>query len=160
MHIPFTELPETSKIWIYQSSRRFTPDEQTEISKKTTTFLENWSAHGTNLQAGFEIKYERFIVIAVNQEVQQATGCSVDASVRFIMELEQKYNLVLLDKMNVAFKQGEFVNYKDLTEFRKMAKTGAVGKKTIVFNNLVTTISDYNENWEVPATDSWHSRFF
>ncbi len=160
MYIPFNELPETSKIWIYQSNRRFTPEEQTEISEKLTNFLNNWSAHGTGLQASFEIKYERFIIIAVNQEVQAATGCSVDDSVRFIMQLEKEYSITLLDKMNVAFKQGEFVNYKDLAEFRKMAKTGAVGKKTVVFNNLVTNIADYNENWEVPAQDSWHSRFF
>ena len=160
MHIPFSELPETSKIWIYQSSKRFTTEEQTEITAKLTEYLEGWSAHGTGLQAGFEIKYERFIIIAVNQEVQAATGCSVDDSVRFIMQLEQEYSITLMDKMNVAFKQGEFVNYKDLAEFKKMAKTGAVGKKTTVFNNLVTNIADYNENWEVPAQDSWHSRFF
>lgn len=156
----FTDLPETSKIWIYQSNRRFTPEEQTEIKSKIEVFLEAWAAHGTNLESGFEIKYERFIIIAVNQEVQAATGCSIDSSVRFIMELEQVYDIQLMDKMNVAFKQGEFVNYKDLAEFRKMAKSGAIGKKNIVFNNLVTTIEDYKENWEIPAEDSWHSRFF
>ncbi len=160
MYIPFNELPETSKIWIYQSSKRFTAEQQTEISEKLTHFLNSWSAHGTGLQASFEIKYERFIIIAVNQEVQAATGCSVDDSVRFIMQLEQAYGITLMDKMNVAFKQGDFVNYKDLAEFKKMAKSGAVGKKTTVFNNLVVNIADYKENWEVPAQDSWHSRFF
>jgi len=62
--------------------------------------------------------------------------------------------------MNVAFKQGDFVNFKTLLDFKKMAKSGAIGKKTIVFNNLVTNIGEYNENWEVPAQESWHSRFF
>ena len=35
-----------------------------------------------------------------------------------------------------------------------------VSKNTIVFNNLVVDIEDYNNNWEVPASKSWHSRFF
>ena len=160
MLVEFNTLPEHSKIWIYQSNRRFTEDELVLVSDKTKVFLEQWAAHGTGLQAGFELKYERFIVIAVNQNEQSATGCSIDASVRFIQELEQELSVELLDKMNVAFKQGDFVNFKTLLDFKKMAKSGAIGKKTIVFNNLVTNIEEYNDNWEVPAQESWHSRFF
>ena len=28
------------------------------------------------------------------------------------------------------------------------------------FNNLINTVVEFNESWEVPALDSWHSRFF
>jgi len=160
MLVEFNTLPEHSRIWIYQSNRRFTANELELVADKTKVFLEQWAAHGTGLQAGFELKYERFIVIAVNQDEQNATGCSIDASVRFIQDLEKELDIELLDKMNVAFKQGDFVNFKTLLDFKAMAKGGAIGKKTIVFNNLVTNISEYNENWEVPAQDSWHSRFF
>jgi|TARA_B110001454_G_scaffold202316_1_gene209336 hypothetical protein len=160
MLVEFNTLPDYSKVWIYQSNRRFTIDELELVTNKTKLFLEQWAAHGTGLKAGFEIKYERFIVIAVNQDEQSATGCSIDSSVRFIQELEKELDIELLDKMNVAFKQGDFVNFKNLLDFKKMAKSGAIGKKTIVFNNLVTNILEYNENWEVPADDSWHSRFF
>jgi SAM-dependent methyltransferase len=160
MLVEFNTLPEQSRVWIYQSNRRFAADELEVITHKTKEFLAQWAAHGTGLQAGFELKYERFIVIAVNQDQQNATGCSIDASVRFIQELEQEFNVELLDKMNVAFKQGDFVNFKNLIDFKTMAKTGAIGKKTIVFNNLVTNVLEYQENWEVPAIDSWHSRFF
>lgn len=160
MYVPFSELPEHSRVWIYQSNRRFTSEEVTSISNKTQEFLENWTAHGTGLQASFEIKYERFVIIAVNQDSQTATGCSIDASVQFIQQLENEFKVELLDKMNVAFKQGDYVNFKPLMAFKKMAKSGAVGKKTIVFNNLVTNIGEYLENWEIPANDSWHSRFF
>jgi hypothetical protein len=41
-----------------------------------------------------------------------------------------------------------------------MAKEKAVTENTIVFNNLVNNIEEFNESWEVPAMDSWHSRFF
>jgi hypothetical protein len=160
MLVEFDKLPKHSRVWIYQSNRRFTQDELIEITEKLTSFVNEWAAHGTGLQAGFELKYERFIVLAVNQDEQNATGCSIDSSVRFIQELESTYNIELLDKMNVAFKQGEFINFKTLLDFKSMAKSGAIGKKTVVFNNLVTNIAEYNENWEVPALDSWHSRFF
>ena len=160
MLIPFEDLPQTSRIWIYQSNRKFTDDEITAIEKDLSEFLSNWSAHGASLESSYQIKYNRFIILAVNQEVQQTTGCSIDASVVFIQTLEQKYNVDLLDKMNVAFKQGEFITYKTLLEFKKLAKDKSVSENTIVFNNLVNTIEEWNENWEVPAIESWHSRFF
>jgi len=160
MLVPFEDLPLESRIWIYQSNRKFADDEVTDIENNLIAFIKNWSAHGASLEASYQIKYNRFIIIAVNQEVQAATGCSIDASVAFIQNLEQKYSVELLDKMNVAFKQGEFITYKTLLEFKKLAKDKSVSENTIVFNNLVNTIEEWNENWETPAGESWHSRFF
>jgi hypothetical protein len=160
MYVPFENLPEESKIWIYQSNRKFSDDEFIAIETDLKTFIETWSAHGSSLEASYLLKYNRFIILAVNQESQIATGCSIDKSVEFIQSLEKKYEVDLLDKMNVTFKLGEHVAHKPLIEFKKMAKEKAVSENTIVFNNLVNTIEEFNENWEVPAADSWHSRFF
>lgn len=160
MYIPFENLPEESRIWIYQSNRKFSDEEVAEIENDLQTFVEDWAAHGTSLEASFITKYNRFIILAVNQDVQQATGCSIDKSVEFIQSLEQKYKVDLLDKMNVTYKQGEFITHKSLLDFKRMAKEKAVSPNTIVFNNLVNTIEEWRESWEVPAEDSWHSRFF
>ena len=159
MLVDFNILPETSRVWIYQANRSFSEIELEEIKSKLDVFIENWTAHGSDLQAGYEIKYKRFITIGLNQNLNNATGCSIDASVSFILQLEKAYNVDLLDKMNVSYKQGEFIAYKSLSDFRKMAKDKAVSKNTIVFNNLVANKAEYLENWEVPASESWHSRF-
>lgn len=159
MLVDFNDLPETSRVWIYQANRSFSDAELQEISKKLDVFITNWTAHGSDLNAGYCIKYKRFIVIGLNQNLNAATGCSIDASVHFIQQLEKDYKVDLMDKMNVSYKQGEFIAYKPLADFRKMAKQKAVSKKTIVFNNLVTNIAEFKENWEVPASESWHGRF-
>ena len=159
MLVDFNSLPETSRVWIYQCNRSLTEIEISEISNKLDTFIENWTAHGSDLMAGYDIKYKRFITIGLNQNLNVATGCSIDASVHFIQQLEKEYNIDLMDKMNVSYKQGDYIAYKSLTDFKKMAKDKAVSKKTIVFNNLVANKAEYLENWEVPASESWHSRF-
>ncbi|SHI87119.1 hypothetical protein [Algibacter luteus] len=159
MLVEFNTLPEESRVWIYQANRSFSESELEEIKAKLNIFIENWTAHGSDLQAGYLIKYKRFIVIGLNQNLNNATGCSIDASVHFIQQLEKDYNVDLMDKMNVSYKQGEFIAHKSLTDFRKMAKDKAVSKNTIVFNNLVNTVAEFNENWEVPASESWHARF-
>jgi hypothetical protein len=159
MLVEFNTLPEESRVWIYQANRSFSESELEEIKAKLDIFIENWTAHGSDLQAGYLIKYKRFIVIGLNQNLNNATGCSIDASVHFIQQLEKDYNVDLMDKMNVSYKQGEFIAHKSLADFRKMAKDKAVSRNTIVFNNLVNTVAEFNENWEVPASESWHARF-
>lgn len=159
MLVDFKTLPETARVWIYQCNRSFSDAEMLEIRSDLDAFLTSWTAHGNDLNAGYEIKYKRFIVIALDQTSQGATGCSIDASVRFIQELEKKYDVMLLDKMNVSYKQGKFIAYKSLLDFKTMAKQKAISKKTIVFNNLVANKGEYLEHWEVPASESWHARF-
>lgn len=159
MLVNFNTLPEESRVWIYQANRSFTEQEIEEIQSKLGVFIENWTAHGSDLHSGYLIKYKRFIVIGLNQNISSASGCSIDASVHFIQQLEKDYKVDLMDKMNVSYKQGEYIAYKSLIDFRKMAKDKAVSKNTIVFNNLVTSIAEFKENWEVPASESWHSRF-
>lgn len=160
MLVDFKTLPNAARVWIYQANRSFTEEEIKEIQLDLDTFLTHWTAHGKDLEAACEIKYKRFLVIGLDQHNQQATGCSIDASVHFIQELELKYNVILLDKMNVSYKQGKFVAYKTLKDFKVMAKQKAISKNTIVFNNLVANKGEYMEYWEVPASESWHSRFF
>jgi len=160
MIVPFDQLPDDARVWIYPSNKKFDSELIEKLQHACTQFLEQWTAHGQSLHAGFCFPYNQFIVIGLNQQEQAATGCSIDASVRFIQQLESQYDLILLDKMNVTFKQGTYVSYKTLTEFKTMASQRAVSKNTIVFNNLVVNKADFLEAWEVPAYESWHSRFF
>jgi hypothetical protein len=50
MYIPFENLPEESKIWIYQSNRKFSDAEFSEIEVALQDFLKDWAAHGTSLE--------------------------------------------------------------------------------------------------------------
>ena len=108
MYVSFDNLPDNSRVWIYQSNRTFSKTELDSISGDLSEFLSGWTAHNHNLEAGFEIPYNRFIVLGVNQQITQASGCSIDASVSFIQGLEARYEITILDKMNVTFKQGDF----------------------------------------------------
>ena len=67
MLVDFNTLPGTSRVWIYQANRTFTEAELLEIEKGLQDFLQEWTAHGNDLKAGFEIRYNRFIIIALDQ---------------------------------------------------------------------------------------------
>ena len=159
MLVSFDKLPLNSRVWVYSSNRKFIQKEIISIRKDLENFLSNWTSHNQNLETGFELRYDRFIIIAVNQEINNASGCSIDNCVRFIKKLENKYEVDLLDKMNVLYKQDKHLYHKKLNEFISMCKNNSVSLNTVVFNNLVNTVGEYKLKWEVPVKESWHNRF-
>ena len=160
MLVTFKELPDESRVWIYQSNRIFTNKELNYIRAYSNDFLKKWTAHGSDLQAGIDIPYDRFIVIGLNESIKSATGCSIDSSVRFIQTIESKFNIVLLDKMNVTYRVNNNIDYTPLKNFISMAKKKLIHEDVIVFNNLVVNKKEYRTQWEVPASSSLHSRYF
>ena len=108
----FKDLPDDSRLWIYQSNRKLSELEIEIIEPKIIDFLKQWTAHGKDLDAGYEIKYNRFIVFGLNQENASASGCSIDASVNFIQSLEKEFGIDLMDKMNVTYYNGDFIAHK------------------------------------------------
>tara|TARA_B110000114_G_scaffold158528_1_gene173848 strand:+ start:310 stop:792 length:483 start_codon:yes stop_codon:yes gene_type:complete len=160
MQIPFSELPFHARVWIYQSDRVFTQEELTKIEAASQGFLTQWTAHGSELKAGVDFRYDRFIILGLNESIQSASGCSIDASVRFIQSIEEEFSVMLMDKMNVTYRNKEHIQYIPLKDFRKMAKKKQIPSSAIVFNNLVLDKGEYETQWEVPASSSWHSRYF
>ena len=158
MFTEFENLSENSKVWIYPSSRKFYPQEINGLQEKLIQFVNNWKNDDETFKASFQLKYNRFIIFST-EENSQLTNADIDKQVAFILQLQQEYAVELLDKMNVCFKQGEFIQYKDLKDFKKLLKNKAVSDKTVVFDNLITSKSDLENYWEVPITESWYNRF-
>ncbi len=159
MFTEYKNLPNDSRVWVYQSNRAFSNKEVDYISTKAQQFINSWTRHGDNLKGSFTIKYNQFLVLAVDESFNNVSGCSIDSSVRFVQQLEQALEIDLMDKMNISFKDGDTINLVKLPDFQKFAKAQKITAETIVFNNMVDTKEDFENNWEIPAKQSWHKRF-
>lgn len=154
----FDQLEANAKVFLYPSSKKFHPELLSTITTKVNDFVTKW-CDSNNIDAGFDIKYQRFIIIAINN-TKPITTSIIDELVSFIFKLQLEHEIELLDKLNVCFKQGEYVQYKDVKEFKKLIKNKGVNKSTIVFDNLINTKHELETDWELPAEDTWYNRMF
>lgn len=159
MFVDYNTISEDAKVWIYPSSRKFYPTEIEEVEQKIKTFVENWKADDENFKASYQFLYHRFIIFVADVSETTITNADIDTSVSFILALQETYKIELLDKMNACFKQGEFVQYKELKDFKKLVKNKAVTGKTIIFDNLVNNKEDLENFWEISIENSWYNRF-
>lgn len=159
MFVDYSEISDDAKVWIYPSSRKFYNTEIEGLESSIKSFVENWQKEDENFKASYQFLYNRFIVLVVEYSETAISNAVIDASVSFVLELQETYNVELLDKMNVCFKQGEFVQYKELKDFKKLLKNKALTGKSIIFDNLVNNNYDFKNFWEMPIEDSWYNRF-
>lgn len=143
------------RLWIFQSDRPFSEIELEQISNKIKEYLSQWNAHGIPLEGGFTIRYNQFIVINVDETQSQASGCSIDSLTHMIQGLEKEFNLSLLNRMNIAYKEDDVIKMLPLKEFKKQVVEGIIPSDTILFNNSVSSLEEFNTNWEIPIKNSW-----
>jgi hypothetical protein len=152
------DLSPVTRVWIYQSDKEFNPEQVKTFTQLAEVFQQNWESHGKPVNGAMELFHNRFVVVFVDEQDEQSCGRSVDASVRFIKELEQELGVTLLDRMLVAYRNGDKIVSCTLAQFERLIEEGKVKEDTLVFNNTIHTIKEFTTAWEVPLIKSWHSR--
>jgi hypothetical protein len=154
------EFSSHSRVWVYQADRKLTDAETLEIQVLLDNFTTVWTAHSNQLKAKAEIRYNRFLILFVDESQAGASGCSIDKSVNFMKQLEQQFGINLFDRFNLAYRNGEEILSVPRNQFEELLKQGKITSETIVFNNLAQTLADLQTKWEVPFKDSWHKQLF
>lgn len=155
-----TEIPQAAKIWVYQSPTTFTDVQLAAIKTELESFIEHWASHGTALNGYYEIIENQFILIAVDETDQHATGCSIDKSVSVIKKIESITGLNLTDKALVGYRHNNQIKTTDFRAVKSLIESGELTPDTTIFNLTVATYNQLSTDLEIPAKDSWVKRYF
>ena len=157
MLVDFKLLSDSSKLWVFQSDKIISPSNQKILINEISPFLTDWSSHGAEIKSSFEIRYDLFLIISVDEEINSASGCSIDKLTNFIIQISNEIGVDFFNRLNVAYKSdSEKINLRSLSDFKTLISEGKINEESIVFNNLIKTKKDYIEHWEVQLKNSWH----
>jgi hypothetical protein len=160
MYIPFENMTATSRVWVYCAGRAFTEEEKTWMMAKLVAFCNQWNTHGNLLPTSFEIKYDQYIVLSVDESKMGASGCSIDSSVRVLREIEQHLKVDILDAGKIAYFTDDQVQVLKLHEVKSAINEGKLQADTLVFNPSISNKGELEGEWLIPAKESWLSRYF
>ena len=158
MKVSFDELGPNARIWIYQSSSPLSDQQVVQIDQVVDEFVSQWAAHQQPLAAFGKVFHHRFVVLMVDERLNMASGCSIDASVAFIKSLEQQFNISLFDRMTFSYEKDGQIFTVPREQFSSLYKSGQIGEDTLVFDNLIKTKSEWAD-WQKPLGQSWLKRF-
>ena len=160
MFVPFASLPANSRLWIYQSDRPLIAAEEKFLLSALVAFCEQWKAHGQDLKTSFKIEYHHFVILAVDENYNDASGCSIDGSVRILKSLQQESlrlagGINFFDRSRVAFLLDDEIKTCPLAELKNLFSSGRLTATSPTFDNLVATKSDFDKAWLTTVEKSW-----
>ena len=159
--IAFDDLPSDARLWIFPASRPLSADEQRRVLDEADAFIDLWAAHGVPLSAARDIRHGQFVLVGVNERAAGVSGCSVDALVRRMGQLQTALGVELIENGPVLFRDGDAIARVSRDQFADLAANGRVTLDTVVFDNTVARVDDVRAGrWEVRAADAWHARAF
>lgn len=160
MHVPFENIDHNSRVWVFQADRFFSASEIEYLHTTLKDFTQEWTSHNHVLESSFAIENHRFIILAVNESVNDASGCSIDKSVKIIKTIEEELRISLLDKTSVAFFVDDQIKTLKLLDLKNEIAKGSITENTLVFNTLVSNKAEYLEYFKCPARQTWLKRYF
>ena len=136
-----------SKVWIYAANRVLTESEQKFISNEMKTFTKSWAAHGSGLKADGVLEFNQFIILSVDESDINASGCSIDSSVKFIKAIGQELSVDFFDRLNLVIeKDGEFKR-SHISELKNFSDWN-------VFNPMITDLIGLRTDWKQSVAKS------
>ena len=154
------ELPGSARLWVFTLSRELSPEDRESIEHRLRKFVSEWTAHGARVGGAFEIRYDKFILVAADEEVAAVSGCSIDSLFRSVRASLSEIGVSTSDLAMIAYRHGDRVCEVSRAEFKELAARGEVGPDTTVFDHTINTVDSLRRGkWETRAADSWHNAY-
>ncbi len=148
-----------NRVWVYLSETVLEEATISSIKTDLQLFLAEWNAHGTSLSSSFEILHHRFIIIKADEEKFAASGCSIDKQFQFIKGAEKKYNLSLLNRLIIAYKDVDEIKVAHSSKIPELLSGRQINENTPVYNVAVANENEFRTNFEIPLNKSWLAKF-
>ena len=145
----FHTLPEESRIWLYASEKALTSDHQSHILNHIAEHLKSWNAHKVPLTAGVSILENHFIVVALDETKNGASGCSIDTLQNKIQELEKELSISLLNRLNI------FCRINDEIQCVPSFKLESIAKANTLFYDLTIQRKSDLHSYLKPISEGW-----
>jgi hypothetical protein len=156
MYLPIEQMPNHSRVWVYQANRPFTASETQAIQDYLAPALTQWAAHGAGLNASFEIRFQQVIVIAVDETINVASGCSIDASTRWFKEMGVSLGIDFFDR-STAIVEEDLVTLVPLTALKN---NPVLTPSKSVIPLQTESLGAYRSAWLQRADSTWLKRYF
>jgi hypothetical protein len=154
------DMPDHARVWTYQAERGLADEEVRHILNSGEAFVRQWTSHGANLDASFNVVYNRIVLLSADEQAVAASGCGIDKSVHFMKDLSNTMGIDFFQRTMVLFKRDLEWEEAPLNVFWAMRKAMLVNDETLVLDTTVRTMGEVRSQMEKPFSKSWHAEMW
>ena len=155
----FSSFHDESRVWIFQTDRSLNDLEVKNVQRDVFHYIRTWKSHGSEVKSDCDVISNRFIVLIADETYTTVGGCSQDSLMRFIQQLQEDYGIDLLNRLLVAYFDGNEIEVLHKDRLVDLIASGELSTDLLMFDNLVQNKKDFLNSWIKPISESWVKRF-
>jgi hypothetical protein len=144
-----------SRVWIYQADRNLNEFEVLQIENILKPFAQQWTAHQMPLKAATEVQFNRFVIFYVDESENEISGCGIDKSVQLVKQIEKELSLNFFNRTQIAYQTTDEIKTFLMHDAQKLLDEKVINASTIIFNNLVNSKKELENEWRIELRQSW-----
>ena len=149
MLVDFNTTSDQSRIWIYAAEQKLTNKQEEYIIKSISDHLQSWEAHKEPLTAGVTILENHFIIVALDESKNRASGCSIDTLQNKIQDLEKELSVSLLNRLNI------FCRINDEIHCVPSFQLDGIAQENTLFYDLTIQKKSDLHSYLKPISEGW-----
>jgi hypothetical protein len=160
MYRPLESLPDSARIWIYQSSRPLTPDESAEAARVLRGFADSWQAHGAPVAAWAGVLQDLFLLFAADEQSGSAvSGCSIDSSVKVVRELGARFGLDFFGRLVLAVEGRDGLELLHRDQLTQALAEGRIQPHSPARDLTASDLGAWRRSFVRPLNATWASPY-
>ncbi|MBP6183557.1 MAG: hypothetical protein KA479_01360 [Saprospiraceae bacterium] len=151
----FPEMPDSSRLWIFQSVEPFKLNDHQLLELIVRPFLAQWKAHQQQVLAKAEILYDHFLVVVADESQTPVSGCAGDALHHMIQDVALRMEKNLLDRLALPIITNHRIHFYSRKSILNAIADGELSETLLLIDPTVKTLGEWKNRWIVPLKGSW-----
>ena len=153
----FPNISLSARLFVFTSNANLSSSESTKFQKNLESFVSDWKAHGSLLDASFMLIANRVLVIVVDEIDQTATGCSIDSLNRCLQSsgFDWFTRTWVLHNSDSPTLDADW-SVCDLADFHEKCRSGVIPMEEYIINTTVLSIQEMRDSLVQKVSESWH----
>ncbi len=154
------QLASHARLWVFTSNKILSPEQCVFIESEMGKFLEGWNNHGKAMAGKAWIEMNRILVVAADENIMLASGCSIDKLNREVLRIGDALGVNLFDRLTVLFQENNEVQTEGLANFWALRKANRLSDETLVLDTTVTSFGEWESLKWKPFANTWHKDMY
>ena len=154
MYIPFEEISEKSRVWVYVLSKNI----DINISKDLNNILQNicdeWQSHGQIIKSSYLISYNRFILLFA-EDNNSVSGCSIDQSNNKLRKILNQLKIDLQPNSKIGIFNKNKIEFFKKNELINLINNKKIDLSQKMINTTLKNKLSFEKEWVQQIKYSW-----